>query len=200
MKTFFSIILLLLTSLSYAQNFNFESGLSISKLRFTNSDGSKLNIDSDIPGSFFSLGASSQQNIGKILYGINLISFNNKITTIELPVQYKTTYFGGFVGLEKSLTNKIDISISMGIRKIFNGTQQMNNEFFSLKENNEFNGTWYAPEIFLRRKVVESDFFNVSLAYGLTKTFKLNYNSPQKLSYFSHLGTIQFRFKKSKVN
>lgn len=196
----YSLILLVLTfNLSNSQSLDFESGISISKFKFINSEGSTLEMSPSDPGGYFKIGGNSPIKFGSIRYGISMINFNNRTIIDQSPVIYKTSYLGAFAGWGNTFNHGMEISLLLGLKTIIDGTQEMNNAVYLLKENEEFNGFWLAPSIFLRKTLLDTDSFKASLSYGLTKTFKANYSTIQKLSFFSHIISVNFQFKKNIV-
>ena len=75
----YSLILLVLTfNLSNSQSLDFESGISITKFKFINSEGSLLEMNPSDPGGYFKIGGNSPIHFSSIVSTFSLDPYDSK--------------------------------------------------------------------------------------------------------------------------
>ena len=138
------IILLLISTASFAQSYKFSAGSNITSFVFTNSAGSNPSFLK--PSSGFQVGLSRESSISKAFlfdFGLQYNQFNSLGDVQNIPFSYSTDFVGfqGGIGPRLKLGNGIALisKLNASVSKLVNGNQFLLNHYVDLSEDNQFN-------------------------------------------------------------
>ena len=192
MKKQISFLLLVFLSIqSPAQDLFFKTGVNQTSYDFRDKNGDKLD------GLLPELGQSYQVGLGIPLFdywaryelGLTLDAYNASGGDASNNYHWNTSYGGiqnslAFFPTSGDLT--IGISANLGISKIFNGSQIMNNARYSLRDHPEFNGTILHPGLglSLAYNILKNGY--LSLQYDYARSMRLGDKTEENLSFITN--------------
>lgn len=192
MKQFFSLLAFtLLVQMVQAQKLYFYSGQNQSTYDFNTSaeEDSQPFLKRD-NGYYFEVGFELDFSKSWIYRaGVSYNQFNNKGGDEINYLAWESSYLGlqNVIGytLFKRNTFRSLVSAGVGISTIVDGSQQINNSFNLLKNQENFKGVFIAPELGLELRYKLMEMAELSLRFSHSKSFNLKKTkeNSQELSF-----------------
>lgn len=199
------IKLLLLTCFFSCQWMTSQELFFLSGKNLTSYDYSVSNTATDFNlkskgGSNYEFGYEHILN-KKISYlgSLTLNQFNSFSTNEVSSYSWNTTYLGIQNAAACTLLktqNEIELKLKAGINlsTIIDGTEQMNEVIYDLKNQPEFSGIFFQPLIGLDLKYVITDYLTLSVGYNFSKAYKFSNPTDEKLSFINNQFQLGIHF------
>lgn len=188
-KTLFLLTGILFSHFMNAQKIHLYFGKNQTHYAYkTNPGQSQPNLEND-NGDYYEIGYEHDINKSFIyMGGLSLNQFNN-IGGDELNYySWKTRYIGLQNVIAYSFYNKNAfkalVTAGVGVSTLLSGAQQINNSFYDLKDQDQFNGVFIQPSLGLELRYNLHDIAELSLKYNFSKAWNLSeVNDGEKLSF-----------------
>ena len=198
---FINLLLLFVCFKTFSQNIYLKTGLNQTTYDFKDQNGEKVSGLFPGMGSSFDLGVGLPFAQDWLRYdlGLSLDSYNATGGDLSNNYSWNTNY-GGIKNTVSFIPTTGDLSLGvlglLGVSKILNGSQTLNNARYDLRTNPEFNGVFFQAGLGLS---LSYNIFNqgfLSLQYDYTKSFRVGERTDEKLSYINNriLFGIHFQF------
>jgi hypothetical protein len=198
-------ILILITFLSFSKSFAQEifiqTGKNSTSYNFKASN-TQSNVDyRSASGDFYEIGYNYNFKDSKIAYQVSFTynQFNSEASSGATSYSWNTSYLGiqnmisySFFKSKKGL----DFSLKAGINtaSIIKGDQFINNEYFDIKNQEEFAGIVLQPIIGINAKYRISEKIALSVGYNFSQALNLSNSSDEKLSFNTNQIQIGLHF------
>jgi len=187
-KFYLLLIVFIVFSNSYSQEFYFLTGTNITKYNFSSEKGG---IKTPL---FSGTGFSTEMGYMRPLknkrfshsVSVNLNDYNVVAGDLANSYKWNTKYFGVNNTLDFTVpltTNfKLMINAGLNLSTIIYGRQEINGAFYDIMNQDEFSGLIFIPNGSLHLKYKLNDFGYLSFGYGLSKSVILFNISKEKLT------------------
>lgn len=188
-------LLILFPTICFSQRLVIEPGLVTTKYRFQNLDNQKIKFSDNEIGHYFKIGIKSKDSLSRRKIGILSLQYNNNAEVENTNISWETTYLGAYFSNEFNLLYGVKADLSVDLLFLIQGSQYIGENLFDLRQEEEFNGVWFAPSIVFHKKLLSTDLFDLSLGYGMQLSIKPQGTGDQNLSFLSNIFVVKMNSK-----
>jgi hypothetical protein len=186
-------------NIGIAQNIYFLTGKNFSNYKLYYNGSATINtLEKKGEGDSYEIGLAIPIQVQRLAFdnnlnytvGLTLNQYNAVAGNTTSKLEWKTQYIGVQNMLVFSFvkSNRLDLAVKAGFNAatLLYGTQTIQNSWFDLKNQKDFNGFLIIPSMGVQAKCNLSEYGYLSLGYNYSKSFSLTNDTDKKLSILTN--------------